>query len=293
MEYKSLSKLKSDFRKGNFEFPEEMNVNNIRYRIGESFESKILDMIKNSRKSILLYSTPFTEQAKNAGLDTILVFVWGFNNRHKMVPIDVRPTHRSRVLNNVNEAGFDNGNTVSISKERIVGDVVDVVVTSIPGTQPMKGKIDTGADVSSMHADSWKINNGQVTFKTPELSEHELTVPVLEKQAIKLSNGDMSYRPVIEMNIRINNIQLTNCMFNLNDRGSMTYPMLIGQNVLEAGKFMVDPTINDPDAPTNEVLDIDWDGIMEDINAIEYDDSDFETETSAQKIIDYINKEIK
>lgn len=293
MEYKSLDKIKSDFTKGKFDFPEELLVNGIRYRMGQSYESKVLEMINNGRKTILVYSTPFIEEAKARGLDVMIVLVWGFNNRDKMIPMDVRLSTRGRYLNNLQEAGMDKGNTVTISKERIVGDVVDVVITSIPGTQPMKGKIDTGADVSSMHADSWNISNGQVTFKTPELSEHELTVPVLEKQAIKLSNGDMEYRPVIEMNIRINNVQLTNCMFNLNDRGAMTYPMLIGQNVLEAGKFMVDPTINDPDAPTNEDIEIDWDELMEDINAIDYSETTDEyimSEDDVRKVIQYINK---
>ncbi len=292
MEYKSLDKLKSDFKKGKFIFPDEIDVMGIPYHLRGSHESSIIDMMNSPNKSIVVYSTTHVEEAHVVGLDGLLVFVWGFVKKtSKIVPVDLRISNRGRYMNNLIEAGFDKGNSVTISKERIVGDVVDVVVTSIPGTQPMKGKIDTGADVSSMHADSWNISNGQVTFKTPELSEHELTVPVLEKQAIKLSNGDMSYRPVIEMNIRINNVQLTNCMFNLNDRGAMSYPMLIGQNVLEAGKFMVDPTINDPDAPTNEEWEIDWDGLMEDVNAIEYVDDDVNVD--AEKIINYINTEIK
>ena len=182
-----------------------------------------------------------------------------------MVPYDVRTMSKARLQGGVITEKIDNGNSVNIPKERIIGDVVDVIITSIPNSGALKGKVDTGADVSSVHAENWKVENGQVTFECPELSENKITLPVLEKQAIKSSNGDMEYRPVIELNIKVNNQQLTNVMFNLNDRGTMTYPMLVGQNVLEAGGFMIDPTINDPDDPDNidEDFEIDWESLQE------------------------------
>ena len=182
-----------------------------------------------------------------------------------MVPYDVRSMSKARLEGGVITEKTDNGNSINIPKERILGDVVDVIVTSIPNSGALKGKVDTGADVSSVHAENWKVDNGQVTFECPELSENRITLPVLEKQAIKSSNGDVEYRPVIELNIKVNNQQLTNVMFNLNDRGTMSYPMLIGQNILEAGQFMIDPTIDDPDDPDNidEDLEIDWESLQE------------------------------
>ena len=118
-------------------------------------------------------------------------------------------------------------------------------------------------------------------------------MPVIEKQAIKLSNGEVGYRPVVELNIKVNDQQLTNIMFNLNDRGTMNYPMLIGQNVLEAGGFMIDPTIEDPDS-MEENFEVDWDALQEEFK----DDviSGFISEdevVSMEKILNFIKTEIK
>jgi len=225
-------------------------------------------MMKNNYKAMWLYFTPKPEieRAREAGLGGALVFLWGFApGKPVMYPYDLRNTTKARIIGKVVTEDV-NGDSVNIKKEKIIGDVVDVIVTSIPNSSAMKGKVDTGADVSSIHAENWSINNGQVTFTCPELSENKITLPVLEKQAIKSSNGDMEYRPVIQLNIRINQQQLINMMFNLNDRGKMKYPILVGQNILEAGGFMIDPTINDPDALDEDFTQdtkVDWEGLQE------------------------------
>jgi len=267
MEFESLEKLKDEFvNKGGFSFPEEMLVAGIKYRSNQASAYNLKDMMRKGYKAMWVYMTPYREQSHSVGLDHAIVFLWGFiPEKHMMVPYDVRSMSKARLEGGVITEKTDNGNSINIPKERILGDVVDVIVTSIPNSGALKGKVDTGADVSSVHAENWKVDNGQVTFECPELSENRITLPVLEKQAIKSSNGDVEYRPVIELNIKVNNQQLTNVMFNLNDRGTMSYPMLIGQNILEAGQFMIDPTIDDPDDPDNidEDLEIDWESLQE------------------------------
>lgn len=262
MEFQNLDELKQLFLEGGFPFPREMMVNGIKYESNKSSDYKIADMIKKGYKAMWIYFTPYREQAQKVGLNHAIVFLWGFvPNKLTMVPYDVRTTAKARLVGPITEK-TDNGNSVNIPKEKIIGDCVDVIITSIPNSSAMKGKVDTGADVSSIHAEEWSIDNGQVTFICPELSENKITLPVLEKQAIKSSNGDMEYRPVIELNIKINNQQLTNIMFNLNDRGTMKYPILVGQNILESGGFMIDPTINDPDN-LDEDTEIDWEALQE------------------------------
>jgi hypothetical protein len=83
-------------------------------------------------------------------------------------------------------------------------------------------------------------------------------------------------------------------MFNLNDRGTMAYPMLVGQNILEAGGFMIDPTINDPDDPDgiDEDFEIDWESLQEELK--DDDVSDFITESKndlVEKVINLIKGE--
>ena len=209
-----------------------------------------------------------------------------------MVPYDVRTTSKARLVGPITEK-TDNGDSINISKDKIVGDVVDVIITSIPNSSPLKGKVDTGADVSSIHAEDWEVDNGQVTFNCPELSENRISLPVLEKQAIKSSNGDMEYRPVIELNIKVNDQQLTNVMFNLNDRGTMTYPMLVGQNILECGGFMIDPTIDDPEQ-VDEDFEIDWDSLQEEFKDDIVSDVISENDRiSLKELINFLKEEIK
>jgi hypothetical protein len=56
---------------------------------------------------------------------------------------------------------------------------------------------------------------------------------------VKSAQG-VSMRPVIKAQIIIKGEKLEG-EFTLAKRTHMTYPMLIGQNILKKGKFMVDP----------------------------------------------------
>lgn len=304
MDFQNLEHIKTLFVTGRFPFPDEMTVAGIKYKSNKTSEYSIEDMIERKYKAMWVYVTTAREQSIEAGLNQYLVFLWAFRPDIKMVPYDVRATSKARMIGPITEK-TDNGDSININKEKIVGDVVDVIITSIPGSKPIKGKIDTGADVSSLHADEWNINGGRVTFISPDLSENKITMPVLEKQAVKLSNGSMEYRPVIELNIKINEQQITNCMFNLNDRGAMTYPLLIGQNVLEAGGFMIDPSIDAGEDPNVEMgedpmmgkemnagsgmsedFEVDWEALQE-----EFKDDVIPSDAELmQNIIDYINQ---
>lgn len=291
MEYENLDNIKAAFGHGEFKFPTEILVANIKFKLSETSKYDMRNILFDQYKPMVVYITAHKQQASEAGLNTALVFLWGMQSNHHMVPYDVRTYSRARLEGRIikEEEGI-NSDKVSISKERIVGDCVDVIITSLPNSTPMKGKVDTGADVSSIHAENWKVDNGQVTFECPELSENRITLPVIEKQAIKSSNGDIEYRPVITLNIRINDQQLTNIMFNLNDRGTMNYPMLVGQNILEAGKFMIDPTIDDPDDPDTKVdeyikMNIDWELIQEELKKERIPESNLQL---AQQLINTI-----
>lgn len=304
MDFQNLEHLKALFVTGRFPFPDEMTIAGIKYKSNKTSDYSVEDMIEKEYKAMWLYVTAAREQSIAAELNQYIVFLWAFRPDLKMVPYDVRTTSKARLNAPITEK-TDNGDSVNVRKEQIVGDVVDITITSITGSKPIKGKIDTGADVSSLHADEWNINDGRVTFMSPELSENKITMPVLEKQAVKLSNGSMEYRPVIELNVKINDQQLTGCMFNLNDRGAMTYPILIGQNLLEQGGFMIDPSIDAGEDPNVEMgenplmgkemntgtdmsedFEVDWEALQEEFK----DDVIPSNEELLQSIVDFINK---
>jgi len=302
MEFQNIDEIKELFLRGGFDFPDEMMVAGVKYKVSKSpMVASMRDIIKKGKKAMWVYFTSLRELSQDRGLDHAIVFLWAFKpGTDAIVPASVEVSSKARLPTAgmpTPEAGMEdpiaentnNGDSVNIPKEKIIGDIVDVIITSMPGSKTIKGKVDTGADVSSLHAEDYQISNGQVTFTTPELSENQITVPVIEKQAIKLSNADMEYRPVIELNIKINDQQLSNVMFNLNDRGAMTYPMLVGQNVLECGGFMIDPRIDMVEDV--EDYEVDWEALQEEFKDIEaasiVEEGEGEGEV-LQKLVDFV-----
>ena len=197
------------------------------------------------------------DEAKNVGLNQWMIFLWGFV-KNRLVPYDVRTSTKARTNAGVITEGDDND----------IGSTVEVKITNLPGSHPIKGKADTGADISSLHADAFQINreNGTVTFRCPDLSQNELTMHLVDHQAVKSSDGGTEYRPIIELNIKLNGRLVNGVLFNLNDRSHMEFPVLIGKNALVQGKFKIDPSLDESKEPTDE---IDWELLQEDVKNVQ------------------------
>lgn len=155
---------------------------------------------------------------------------------------------------------------INEDKERtILGEVADVRFTSLPSSSILKGKVDTGATICSLHCDDYNINqeSQQITFTCTDLSNNKITVPLVNMQAVKNSQG-VDNRPVIEMSVKIGEQTFEGIQFNLNNREKMDYPVLIGQNLLDKGKFLIDPTLAEG---------VNWELVNVVINEIELDDN--------------------
>jgi hypothetical protein len=252
MEFENLSEIKHTFIMGDFNFPKEMIVSEIKYKIRHSSSYSIEDMITKKFKAMWIYTTTEQPKAHARGLDQWLVFLWGFTPKLRMLPYDVRPISKARV-----EGRTIIEQTDPQQKDNVIGSVVQVRLTNIPGSANLKGKIDTGADISSLHATEYKINGDQVSFKCPEISQNVITIPLVNQQAVKSADGGVEYRPVIKLNIKVNEKLINDALFNLNDRGKMQYPILIGKNILKSGGFMIDPRMDESDDV------IDWDLLQE------------------------------
>ena len=110
-----------------------------------------------------------------------------------------------------------------MEKRPIVGLVEQVTLTTETASKTVKARIDTGATKSSIDL---------------KLASELKLGPVIEKRIIRSAHGSME-RPVVKALLTIHGIQF-NEAFNIAERGHMTYPVLIGQNILTKGKFMVD-----------------------------------------------------
>lgn len=193
-----------------------------------------------------------------------LVCFWT-NKGNSIVPGGVVLTDKS-VFRTEEELVVEmNGEKITIRPDQLIGDIVNVKITSLSSPRELKGKVDTGATISSLHADNYKINGNTVTFTCSPLGPNSVTIPLKTQHAVKSPDGGTHYRPVVEFNVKVNGKLINNVLFNLNDRGNMDQPILIGQNLLQAGKFFVDPS-------RNESVVVDWSEIEKLVEDLKVED---------------------
>jgi len=131
---------------------------------------------------------------------------------------------------------------------RTIGKSMDIILIGFNRDQPIKGKIDTGAVYCSLHAENINIKRNPLSTDTEEqvisfvFNEVRYTMNLEQYQAISSADGGVEQRPVVRFDVRIKDAIYHNILFNLNDRGHMQDSLLIGSNLLEKGKFLIDPT---------------------------------------------------
>ncbi len=120
------------------------------------------------------------------------------------------------------------------------------------GDRSIQGKVDTGATTSSLHATNITVNKGQntVTFQSALLSPNMITLDLEGAQEVHSADAGGTSRPMVKMDVTVDGTPIRGAVFNLNDRGNMDSDLLIGQNILKAGSFTINP--NKPEAqPTD------------------------------------------
>ncbi|MBI2146053.1 ATP-dependent zinc protease [Candidatus Woesearchaeota archaeon] len=117
-----------------------------------------------------------------------------------------------------------------ISKKTILGLTEKITLIGASGERiKVLARIDTGATSSSID--------------THLAAELELG-PVTRSKIIRSASG-VKKRPIIKARVKMDG-EVIDAEFSLVDRGHMTYPMLIGQNILKQGNFLIDPNKEAP-----------------------------------------------
>lgn len=229
MKFSTLQELEQAFMQ-DFDFPDTMQVGDTFY---DRKNSMSLEEALVRGMGAMIYEAKDLQQGA-------IALVW-HRKKNRLLPVNVLALTEGFISEGMGAPGMmpEEGDS------RVIGDVVDVKITSLPNSKTIKGKVDTGATISSLHAERYKVNKGQVEFVCPALSNNVITAPLLDQQAVKSADGGTEYRPVIELNIKVNDKPMSKQQFNLNDRGAMEHPILLGQNVLEKGGFMIDPRMNE------------------------------------------------
>ena len=132
------------------------------------------------------------------------------------------------------------------NSKKVIGN--DAVVTFANlGNKSLEGKVDTGATTSSLHAEQIKTSGNSVSFVCPDISNSVITMDLDGAQEVVSADAGGTTRPMVKFDIEIDGTPLRGVSFNLNDRSEMDSPILIGQNILTAGNFVVDVNKDSPE----------------------------------------------
>lgn len=123
-----------------------------------------------------------------------------------------------------------------------VGNTVTVEFVTF-GNRAVSGKVDTGATTSSLHATKIAVNQQQrtVSFHSLSLSNNIVTLDLAGVQEVHSADNGGDPRPMVSLDVVIDGKPINGATFNLNDRSKMDTEILIGQNILKAGQFVIDP----------------------------------------------------
>ncbi len=124
----------------------------------------------------------------------------------------------------------------SAEEKMTVGEVEEVVL--MPWGVRLPARIDTGAATSSLDARELNVKNNMAEFRLPKkYGGFQLRLPVIEWQKIR-SADFRERRPVVEITFCMGP-KLIRTQVTLNNRATVSYPLIIGRNVLR-DKFVVD-----------------------------------------------------
>lgn len=131
--------------------------------------------------------------------------------------------------------------TIKESSDAVVGKTAKVKIASLPGSPEIDAVVDTGATTCSLHADNFVVNNDQVKFTCPAISPNTITMHMAGLVPIRSPDGGAENRPSIKVDLIIDGREVPGVIINLNNRGHMATPFLLGMNALQSGNFVVDP----------------------------------------------------
>ena len=307
MNFDSMDDVNATLVRGRFNtLPEEFTVSGVHYTQHTTNTVQFVDLFYKNDMGMIMYHLDrkpenmerFKEigapNADDPGLHEWIIFAWKARGMN-VVPIGAKTTTPARVIQTrVKGLGESDAGETELMIEapatstpaqdsaaqkkekewqaRVVGKTAQISFPQFGRAGSVQGKVDTGANISSLHAEDINVDGDTVTCKIPALAgENNVRMRVQTQQAVKSADGGTEYRPVVHFNITINGQAINDVEFNLNDRSKMNNDVLIGHNILEKAKLIVDPTME------NE--NVDWPELEKLFEGIEPSDTPVENYT--------------
>lgn len=269
MEFQSVKQINTMFKSGRLQqLPDLITVAGIEYHNADNISYPIPKMLEDNYKAFVIYSStgtgksnPNYQDLRDQGiLDEWIVMIWAITPRLYIIPTRVVATTAARAIPDLKTA-----TNALAENANVIPDVVAVRFNHF--NRDVEGKVDTGAHLSSLHVEQWEAVPGKdiVRFKSSLLSNNMVQVPMISQVTVQTSEGT-EIRPVVELDITINKKNIPNAKFNLNDRSHMESKLLVGQNILERGQFLVDPNRQRDHidvAESEEKEFVDWEVLQE------------------------------
>jgi hypothetical protein len=120
--------------------------------------------------------------------------------------------------------GRDSNIVIKYNNKTVIGIVETVTVVGPKGSKEVLARIDTGATKSSVDV---------------KLAAELALGPILKAKLVRSASG-AGLRPVVKTKLILADKELS-AEFTLADRSNLKYPVLIGQNILLNGGFLIDP----------------------------------------------------
>lgn len=143
-------------------------------------------------------------------------------------------------------------------------------------TSTFEAKVDTGATMSSLHGTDVEMSGSTVSFTNDVLSPNKrISMYLVGTQDVVSADSEGVERPIVKMPIAIRGtdtegkatvVSLDGVEFNISDRSNMDVPILLGQNILQSGNFVVDPNQEQDDDQTFGRNELRTENVQADIN---------------------------
>ena len=119
----------------------------------------------------------------------------------------------------------------------VVGSVDKITIKYFNDEKPISTRIDTGAEYSSINGSNIDITDETIAF---DFGDYRYRFSLLKNVNIVAANGKEK-RPIIRLDIVIDNETLHNVEFTVNDREGLNFDVLLGRRALAQANVLVNP----------------------------------------------------
>lgn len=143
---------------------------------------------------------------------------------------------------------MQNDRSDNTTTPKTIGLDAEITLVGINGDNPLRAKVDTGAQECSLDAQNLEEDvddisgSGSVSFT---LGEYKYKMAIAGYQSISSADGGTTNRPTIKLGVRFGEEYIPDMVFNLNDRSGMDYPILLGVSFLKAAGLQIDPSLSE------------------------------------------------